>query len=406
MEQEVRKGPLAGVRVIELAGIGPGPLAGMLLADMGAEVLRIERPGETDLGVKRERRHDLMLRGRKPIALDLKDPQAVAAVLDLVASADALIEGYRPGVTERMGLGPDVCLARNPRLVYGRITGWGQTGPLAHTAGHDINYISLTGALNAIGRRGQPPSVPLAYLGDFAGGGMFLLAGVLAALVEAGKSGKGQVVDAAIVDGVAALGSVFHGLVAAGQWHPERGTNILDSGAHYYNVYQCKDGGWISVGPIEARFYRDLLARIGIDPASLGEQGDQDKWEAAGERLAEVFRTRTRGEWCDLLEGTDVCFAPVLSYEDAPHHRHLKARETFVEIDGVMQPAPAPRFSRTPSALPAPPRKPDVRDYEHTLAGWLPPERIEAVRALSERAATAAASGHAGHGQPHKDRQP
>ncbi|QUN32903.1 CoA transferase (plasmid) [Cupriavidus sp. KK10] len=393
MEQEVRKGPLAGIRIIELAGIGPGPLAGMMLADMGAEVLRIERPGETDLGVKRERRHDLMLRGRKPITLDLKDPQAVAVVLDLVASADALIEGYRPGVTERLGLGPDVCLARNPRLVYGRITGWGQTGPLAHTAGHDINYISLTGALNAIGRRGQPPSVPLAYLGDFAGGGMFLLAGVLAALLEAGKSGKGQVVDAAIVDGVAALGSVFHGMVAAGQWRAERGTNVLDSGAHYYDVYQCKDGGWISVGPIEARFYRDLLARLDIDPACLGEQGDQTRWEAAGERLAEVFRTRTRGEWCDLLEGTDVCFAPVLSYEDAPHHPHLKARGTFVEIDGVMQPAPAPRFSRTPSALPASPRNADVRDYEQTLAGWLPPGRIEAVRALSERVASATASG-------------
>ncbi|TPQ43819.1 CaiB/BaiF CoA transferase family protein [Cupriavidus pinatubonensis] len=384
--QEQKKGPLAGVRIIELAGIGPGPLAGMMLADMGAEVLRIERPGETDLGVRRERRFDLMLRGRKSIALDLKDPQAVAAVLDLVESADALIEGFRPGVTERLGLGPDACLARNPKLVYGRITGWGQTGPLAHTAGHDVNYIALTGALNAIGQRGQPPAIPPAYLGDFAGGGMFLLAGVLAALVEAGKSGKGQVVDAAIVDGAAALGSVFFGLVAAGQWNPERGTNVLDSGAHYYNVYQCKDGGWISVGPIEARFYRDLLDRIGIDPASLGEQLDPANWEAAGNRLAELFRTRTRDEWCALLEGTDACFAPVLSYEEAPQHAHLKARETFVEIDGIVQPAPAPRFSRTPSALPTAPRAPDVRDYAHTLAGWLPAARIAEVRALAEKA--------------------
>ncbi|CAG9177621.1 CaiB/BaiF CoA transferase family protein [Cupriavidus pinatubonensis] len=384
--QEQKKGPLAGVRIIELAGIGPGPLAGMMLADMGAEVLRIERPGETDLGVKRERRFDLMLRGRKSIALDLKDPQAVAAVLDLVESADALIEGFRPGVTERLGLGPEACLARNPKLVYGRITGWGQTGPLAHTAGHDVNYIALTGALNAIGQRGQPPAIPPAYLGDFAGGGMFLVAGVLAALVEAGKSGKGQVVDAAIVDGAAALGSVFFGLVAAGQWNPERGTNVLDSGAHYYNVYQCKDGGWISVGPIEARFYRDLLDRIGIDPASLGEQLDPANWEAAGNRLADLFRTRTRDEWCALLEGTDACFAPVLSYEEAPQHAHLKARETFVEIDGIVQPAPAPRFSRTPSALPTAPRAPDVRDYAHTLAGWLPAARIAEVRALAEKA--------------------
>lgn len=384
--QEQKKGPLAGVRVVELAGIGPGPLAGMMLADMGADVLRIERPGETDLGVKRERRFDLMLRGRKSIALDLKDPQAVAAVLDLVESADVLIEGFRPGVTERLGLGPDACLSRNPKLVYGRITGWGQTGPLAHTAGHDVNYIALTGALNAIGQRGQPPAIPPAYLGDFAGGGMFLVAGVLAALIEAGKSGKGQVVDAAIVDGAAALGSVFFGLVAAGQWNPERGTNVLDSGAHYYNVYQCKDGGWISVGPIEARFYRDLLERIGIDPASLGEQLDPANWEAAGERLAALFRMRTRDAWCALLEGTDACFAPVLSYEEAPQHAHLKARETFVEIDGIMQPAPAPRFSRTPSALPTPPRAPDVRDYAHTLAGWLPAGRIADVRALAEKA--------------------
>ncbi|MFJ4292249.1 CaiB/BaiF CoA transferase family protein [Cupriavidus sp. NPDC089707] len=384
--QEQKKGPLAGIRIVELAGIGPGPLACMMLADMGAEVLRIERPGETDLGVKRARRYDLMLRGRKSILLDLKDPQAVAAVLDLVASADALIEGFRPGVTERLGLGPEACLARNPRLVYGRITGWGQTGPLAHAAGHDVNYIALTGALNAIGQRGGPPAIPPAYLGDFAGGGMFLVAGVLAALVEAGKSGKGQVVDAAIVDGAATLGSVFFGLLAAGQLNAERGTNVLDSGAHYYNVYQCQDGGWISVGPFEGRFYRDLLARLGIDPASLGEQLDPANWEAGKARLAEVFRLRTRDEWCALLEGTDACFAPVLGYAEAPTHAHLKARETFVEIGGVVQPAPAPRFSRTPSGLPTPPREPDVRDYAQTLTGWLPPERIGEIRTLSEQA--------------------
>lgn len=386
-QQAPQRGPLAGVRVIEMAGIGPGPLAGMMLADMGAEVLRIERPGETDLGVKRERRYDLMLRGRKAIALDLKEPLAVQAVLDLVASADMLIEGFRPGVMERLGLGPEACHARNPRLVYGRVTGWGQTGPLASSAGHDINYIALTGALNAIGRRGQPPSIPPAYLGDFAGGGMFLVAGVLAALFEASKSGKGQVVDAAIVDGTAALSSVFFGLSAAGMWNAERGTNLLDSGAHYYNVYACKGGGWISVGPIEARFYRDLLARIGIDPDSLGEQLDPRNWPDATDRLAAIFVTRTRDEWTALLEGTDACVAPVLDFTEAPHHPHLQARQTFVDIDGVTQPAPAPRFSRTPSARPTQPRAADVRDYAQTLAGWLPPERIAGIRALTEQAA-------------------
>lgn len=386
-QQAPQRGPLAGVRVIEMAGIGPGPLAGMMLADMGAEVLRIERPGETDLGVKRERRYDLMLRGRKAIALDLKEPLAVQAVLDLVASADMLIEGFRPGVMERLGLGPEACHARNPRLVYGRVTGWGQTGPLASSAGHDINYIALTGALNAIGRRGQAPSIPPAYLGDFAGGGMFLVAGVLAALFEASKSGKGQVVDAAIVDGTAALSSVFFGLSAAGMWNAERGTNVLDSGAHYYNVYACKGGGWISVGPIEARFYRDLLARIGIDPDSLGEQLDPRNWPNATDRLAAIFLTRTRDEWTALLEGTDACVAPVLDFTEAPHHPHLQARQTFVDIDGVTQPAPAPRFSRTPSARPTQPRAADVRDYAQTLAGWLPPERIAGIRALTEQAA-------------------
>lgn len=384
------RGPLAGLRIVELAGIGPGPLAGMLLADMGAEVLRIERPGDADLGVKRERRFDLMLRNRKSIVLDLKDPQGVATVLELVAHADALIEGYRPGVTERMGLGPDACMARNPRLVYGRVTGWGQSGPLAHTAGHDINYIALTGALNAIGQRGGPPAIPPAYLGDFAGGGMFLVAGVLAALIEAGKSGKGQVVDAAIVDGTAALGAVFFGMTAAGQWRQARGSNVLDSGAHYYNVYRCKDDRWISVGPIEARFYRDLLARLGIDIATLGEQGDPRHWDASGAALAEVFLTRTRDEWCSLLEGTDACFAPVLDYEEAPHHPHLQARGTFVEVDGVMHPAPAPRFSRTPSVPPTAPREPDVRDVAQVLAGWLPPERIDAACAASARASRGA----------------
>lgn len=385
--KHVKNGPLAGIKIIELAGIGPGPLAGMVLAGMGAEVLRIERPGNTDLGVKRERRFDLMLRNRKSIALDLKDPRAVATVLELVQGADALIEGYRPGVTERMGLGPDDCMARNPRLVYGRVTGWGQSGPLANAAGHDINYIALTGALNAIGQRGGPPSIPPAYLGDFAGGAMFLVAGVLAALIEAGKSGLGQVVDAAIVDGTAALGAVFFGMAASGQWSATRGTNVLDSGAHYYNVYQCKDGGWISVGPIETRFYRDLLNRIGVVPATLGAQDDPHNWAPGQAALAEIFRTRTRDEWCRLLEGTDACFAPVLSYEEAPHHPHLRARGTFVEVDGITHPAPAPRFSRTPSVPPATPEAPDAMATADILQGWLPADRIEAIRAALATAA-------------------
>jgi crotonobetainyl-CoA:carnitine CoA-transferase CaiB-like acyl-CoA transferase len=370
------------MKIIELAGIGPGPLAGMLLADMGAEVLRIERPGETDLGVKRERRFDLMLRGRKSITLDLKSAEAPGIVLDLVEKADALIEGFRPGVTERMGLGPQACLARNPRLVYGRVTGWGQTGPLAHAAGHDINYISLTGALHAIGREGEAPSIPPAYVGDFAGGAMFLVTGVLAALIEAGKSGKGQVVDAAIVDGTASLGTVFFGMSAAGQWRTKRGTNALDSGAHYYNVYECADGRWISVGPIEARFYRDLLERIGIDAASLGAQLDERTWKPSRARLAEVFRTRSQQEWCALLEGTDACVAPVLSFEEAPQHAHLRARETFIDTDGIVQPAPAPRFSRTPCEPPAPPRAPDPSNYDSLLAEWLSPAQIETLRSL------------------------
>jgi crotonobetainyl-CoA:carnitine CoA-transferase CaiB-like acyl-CoA transferase len=381
-----RRGPLSGIKVVEMAGIGPGPLAGMMLADMGATVLRIERPIESDLGVKRERRYDPMLRGRDAIALDLKDPQAVQAVLELIATADILIEGFRPGVMERLGLGPDTCLARNPRLVYGRVTGWGQTGPLSHSAGHDINYIALTGALHAIGRRGQPPSIPPAYLGDFAGGGMFLVAGVLASLFEASRSGKGQVVDAAIVDGAAALGSVFFGLTAAGMWSAERGTNVLDSGAHYYNVYACKCGGWISVGPIEARFYAQLLAHVGIDPDTLGEQLDARNWPQATERLAAVFATRTRDEWTALFEGTDACVAPVLDFTEAPHHPHLQARQTFVDVDGVVQPAPAPRFSRTPSSRPTPPRAADPRDYAQTLSNWLPAERIADICALTGKA--------------------
>jgi alpha-methylacyl-CoA racemase len=364
-------GPLAGLKIVELGGIGPGPMAAMLLADMGAEVLRIDRAEPVDLGVKRPLRYNLLLRNRKAVALDLKDPAAIRQALELIDHADALIEGFRPGVTERLGLGPEICLDRNPRLVYGRITGWGQTGPLAHAAGHDINYISLSGALNAIGLAGQAPTVPLALLGDFGGGALYLAMGMLAALLEAGKSGKGQVVDAAIVDGTSSMATFFYGMVAAGKWHTERGHNVLDSGAYFYNVYECADGKWISVGPIEARFHAELLERMGIDPAQIGAQHDPRTWSRSREVFAQVFRTRSREAWCELLEGTDVCFAPVLSFEEAPHHPHMKERGVFVDVDGVVQPAPAPRFSRTRPPMPTPPQAPATEGIDKIIAEWL-----------------------------------
>lgn len=374
-------GPLAGIKIIELAGIGPGPMAAMQLADMGATVLRIERREAADLGVKRPLKFNLLLRNRPSIALDLKDPDAIRLVLDLVCEADALIEGFRPGVTERLGLGPDICLARNPRLVYGRMTGWGQSGPLAQAAGHDINYISLTGALRAIGRKDQPPTVPLALVGDFGGGAMFLVMGVLAALLNARATGQGQVVDAAIVDGAASLATAFYGLSAAGQWNDQRGSNILDSGAPFYDVYECSDGQWISIGPIEGRFHADLLRRLDIDPSTIGGQFDEAAWPQAKAAYERVFKTRTRSEWCELLEGTDVCFAPVLSFEEAADHPHLKARGTLIEIDGVVQPAPAPRFERTSAQTPKPPQAPlHGAAAQQLLAQWLPPDRSETWR--------------------------
>jgi alpha-methylacyl-CoA racemase len=363
-------GPLHGLKIVELAGIGPGPMAAMLLADLGATVLRIDRTVPADLGVTRPARYNLLNRNRDFIELDLKKREAVEQVLQFVESADALIEGFRPGVTERLGLGPAACLARNPRLVYGRITGWGQTGPLAHAAGHDLNYISLTGIVNAIGRNGQPPSVPLALTGDFSGGALYLAMGVLAAILEARTSGQGQVVDAAIVDGTASMATVFYGLHAAGLWNLERGTNVLDSGAPFYDVYECQDGGWISIGPIEARFYLQLLQLLDLDPVALGEQNDRASWPRAKMMIAQRFKTRTRAQWCELLEGTDVCFAPVLSFEEAPHHPHMVARGTLIELNGVVQPAPAPRFSRTVPDMPKPPTEKPLSDIATALARW------------------------------------
>ncbi|MGR4868282.1 CaiB/BaiF CoA transferase family protein [Variovorax sp. LARHSF232] len=363
-------GPLHGIRIVELAGIGPGPMACMLLADLGATVLRIDRTEAADLGIKRPAKYNLLLRNRQCVTLDLKQPAAVEQVLDLVENADMLIEGFRPGVAERLGLGPDACLARNPRLVYGRMTGWGQTGPLAHAAGHDLNYVSLTGVIHAIGRKDQAPSIPLALTGDMGGGALYLVMGVLSALLESRSSGQGQVVDAAIVDGAASLATIFYGLHAAGMWNEQRGSNILDSGAPFYEVYECQDGRWISVGPIEARFYTQLLQKLDLDPAELGGQYDRGAWAQAKVRIAERFKSRTRHQWCELLEGSDVCFAPVLSFTEAPQHPHLKARGTFVEVDGVMQPAPAPRFSRTVPDTPRPPQATADADLAAITTSW------------------------------------
>lgn len=370
-------GPLHGIKVVELAGIGPGPMCAMLLADLGATVIRVDRKQPVDLGTPRPLPYNLLLRNRRSIAVDLKQRDAVDLVLKLVGQADALIEGFRPGVAERLGLGPDECLARNAKLVYGRMTGWGQDGPLAKAAGHDLNYIAITGALAAIGRKDQPPTPPLNLLGDYAGGSLYLAMGLLAGIIEARQSGKGQVVDAAIVDGTANLMTSIYGLFGGGLVSLERGTNSLDSGAHYYDVYQCADGEWISVAPIEGRFYADLLKALDIAPETLGEQRDKKNWERAKAIIAEKFRTRTRDEWVKLLEGSDACFAPVLSMAEAPRHPHLQQRQTFIDVDGVTQPAPAPRFSRT---VPDKPTAPEAPDAQRALEGWLSREEVAALQ--------------------------
>lgn len=370
-------GPLKGMKIIELAGIGPSPMCAMLLADLGATVLRIDRKQTVDLGNPRPLKFNLLLRNRKAIALDLKQPEAIELVLDLVSDADGLIEGFRPGVVERLGLGPDACFKRNPKLVYGRMTGWGQKGPLAMAAGHDLNYIAITGALHSIGRKGQPPTPPLNLLGDYAGGSLYLAMGMLAAIIEARQSNKGQVVDAAIVDGTASLMTSIFGLYAGGLLSLERGTNTSDSGAYFYDVYQCSDGKWVSIAPIEARFHAEFLRRIGIDESDLGEQRDKSNWDCARERIASVFIQKTRDEWVQILEGTDSCFAPVLTMEEASHHPHMINRSTLVEIGGVVQPAPAPRFSRTEPDLPTPPEAPDA---ESALSIWMPANKISEWR--------------------------
>lgn len=373
-------GPLAGIKIIELAGLGPCPMCAMLLAELGATVLRIDRKEPVELGLSRPLRFDLLRRSRKSIPLDLKSPDATELVLQLVEGADALIEGFRPGVAERLGLGPERCLERNSRLVYGRVTGWGQSGPLKDAAGHDLNYIAITGVLNAIGRRGQPPSIPLNLVGDFGGGALYLALGVVAGILEARQSGRGQVVDAAMVDGAASLATMFFGFQAAGMLSAERGSNAIDSGSHFCNVYECADGRWVAISPTEGRFHAELLRRLGIDREVIGDQMDRKAWPNAYRILSEKFKTKTRDEWCALLEGTDACFAPVLSWSEAPQHAHLRERGTFVEVDGVMQPAPAPRFSRTVLDAPVPPQEMSPANTNAALAQWLDDKEIARLR--------------------------
>jgi len=344
-------GPLSGMKVLELAGIGPGPFCCMMLADLGADILRVDRLAPADLGLPLDRKFDVLARGRRSIGLDLKEASAVAIVMELLEKADVLVEGFRPGVAERLGIGPQPCLARNPRLVYGRITGWGQDGPLARTAGHDINYIALTGALHAVGRAGQAPVPPLNLVGDYGGGGMYLAFGIMCALYERNRSGRGQVVDAAMTDGAASLMSIFYGRMAAGAWRDERGVNMIDGGAPWYGVYETADGKHVAVGAIEQRFYDALIKRLGLDGAGLPDRDDRSRWPQLRARLRDTFLQKTRDQWCEILEEQDVCFAPVLSLGEAPSHPHNRARETFVEAEGVTQPAPAPRFSRTPGAI-------------------------------------------------------
>lgn len=373
------RGPLTGLRIVEMEGIGPPPFAAMLLADMGAEVIRIMRPAPSGLGIERPAEFDLPARGRRSVAMDLKNPEAVECVLDLIARADGLIEGLRPGVMERLGLGPGPCLQRNPRLVYGRMTGWGQTGPLAERAGHDVNYLALTGLLEMIGREGQPPTIPLNLLADYAGGSLMLVIGMLAALLHARTTGQGQVIDAAMVDGAALLGTAMTGLRASGIHKGARGTNILDGGLPEYSVYECADGRYLSVGALEPKFRKILLDGLGLDEADAPLDGSSESRAKARAAIAERIRQHDRDEWVARFEGLDACVAPVLSMEEAPHHPHNVARGNHVEIGGIVQPGPAPRFSATPVPVPSPPEQPGAGGAA-ILADWgLPADRIEAL---------------------------
>ena len=368
-------GPLSGLKIVEFAGIGPGPFCGMLLSDLGADVVRVDRKGSG-----RSSPADVTSRGRRSVALDLKSPDAIEAVLKLLESADGLIEGFRPGVMERLGLGPDVVLKRNPKLVFGRMTGWGQTGPYAKAAGHDMNYIAITGALHAIGTEDKPVP-PLNLVGDFGGGALYLAFGLMAGIISARETGKGQVIDCAMSDGAASLMAMFYGFKGAGMWKDERRSNLLDGGAHFYDTYQCADGKWISIGSIEPQFYALLLEKTGITDPAFANQMDRSAWPSLKAKLAEVLKTKTQAEWCAIMDATDICFAPVLDLEEAPKHAHNVARETFVTIEGVVQPAPAPRFSATPGAIQGPPPKIGAHN-EEALSQWgFSGAEIEALKA-------------------------
>ena len=358
-------GPLTGIKVIEMAAIGPVPFCAMMLSDMGAEVIRIDRLSQKGSGSSA----NVLYRGRKSVAFDLKNSIALDSTLRLSDQADVILEGFRPGVMERLGLGPEACLERNPKLIYGRMTGWGQSGPLSHAAGHDINYISIAGALGSMGYADRPPAPPLNLIGDFGGGAMYLLAGILAAIVERNSSGKGQVVDAAMTDGTASLLSPFYGLMAMGMWSTERYSNRLDGGAFYYGSYECSDGKYISLGSLEPQFYALLLEKCGITDKTFKEQSDQEAWPIKREKMEALFKTKTQQEWCGILEGTDVCFAPVLNLKEAPDHPHNKTRQTFVKVQGVTQPAPAPRFSRTQGKIQSPAAL-TGENTEEVLSDW------------------------------------
>jgi alpha-methylacyl-CoA racemase len=366
-------GPLAGVRIVEFAGIGPGPMAAMLFADLGATIVRVDRISPSDLGIDVPTKFGLLHRSRPAIAVDLKRPEGIALAIELIEKADALIEGFRPGTMERLGLGPDAMLARNPRLVYGRMTGWGQSGPLAQAAGHDLNYLALAGALHAIGRAGSKPTPPLNLVADFGGGALYLAFGMACAMLEAQRSGKGQIVDAAMTEGAASLMTLFYGLHAAGLHSLQRGSNMLDSGSAIYETYECSDGKFVAIAALELKFRKILFERLGLAYAEDGA--------ALRQTLEKLFKTRTRDDWCTLLEGTDACFAPVLTMEEAPRHPHNAARNSFVEVGGVVQPAPAPRFSRTPSARPSPPGEAG-ENARAVLQNWgIADERIEGLSA-------------------------
>ncbi|MCO6385293.1 CaiB/BaiF CoA-transferase family protein [Oceanicola sp. 502str15] len=372
-------GPLEGIRIVEFGAIGPGPLCAMLLADMGAEIIRLDRTGPSGLGVKKEARFDITRRSRPSVAVDLKHPEGRQIARDLIASADALIEGFRPGVMERLGLGPEECANLNSRIVYGRMTGWGQDGPLAQSVGHDINYLAMSGALGLIGRKGRPPAIPLNLIADYGAGALYLSMGLLAAIINARSTGQGQVVDAAILDGLTSLLANTYGYHAAGRWKPELESNVVDGGAPFYNVYETADAQHIAVGAIEPKFYRDMLKGMGLDEADLPPQNDESRWEETSALFAEVFRSHTRAEWERRMHGLNACFSPVLSLEEAMKTPQIATRNGFVDLDGVPHAAPAPRFSRTASAIGSPPPA-EGADTVAALSGWgISQGRIDAL---------------------------